>query len=193
MYCWVVSQFRMKGGGQKIFFSDQRGFAGIFGQHFHPRANVFDDRAADKNHFQRLRFQLRGTKENITSQLPAVSIAQNSHVQQAERLLGGILDVSGKENRTRASAENRSIIGGKFLDGYEQTFFFKKLQLRCAFSAGKNQRVAFCKVGDRAHFKRFRAKRMQHRGVSRKVPLNSQYPDFRSQGSGSIPVRKSAS
>ena len=177
MHGRIAGQFGMESRSQHTSLPDQRRLARIFGQDFDSRPDLIDDRPANEYHFQRLRFQFGRTEENVAGQLAAVSIAQHRHVQKAERVLRRVFHRSGKQDCTGTCAENRMLVRSKFLDRFEQTFFLQELQLGGGFAAGKNQRVTFVEIGDRADFESLRAERMQHRSVSRKISLHSQNSD----------------
>src|SRR6266403_3235007 len=104
--------------------------------------------------------------------LPAVTVAQHGHVQQAQRLLGGIFYFGGQQNRASARAENSFVFGGKFLDRFVQAFFLQELQLRGAFATRQNQAIAIREIFGGAHPHRLDAHSGEHRRVGREVSLN---------------------
>src|SRR6267142_6796337 len=110
--------------------------------------------------------------------LPTVTVAQHGHVQQAQRLLGGIFNFGSKHNRTRACTENSFVFGGKFLDRFVQAFFLQELQLRGAFAARQNQAIAISEIFGGAHLRRFDAHSREHRRVGREVSLHRENSDL---------------
>src|SRR5882762_7167150 len=106
--------------------------------------------------------------------LPAVTVAQDGHVQQAQRLLGGIFDFGSQQDRTCACTEDSFVFGGKFLDCFVQAFFLQELQLRGAFATRQNQAIAIRKIFGGAHLHRFDAHSREHRRVGREVSLHRQ-------------------
>src|SRR6267378_4271844 len=104
--------------------------------------------------------------------LPAVTVAQHGHVQQAQRLLDGIFYFGGQQNRASARAENSFVFGGKFLDRFVQAFFLQELQLRGAFATRQNQAIAIREIFGGAHLRRFDAHSREHRRVGREVSLH---------------------
>src|SRR5260370_7940476 len=104
--------------------------------------------------------------------LLAVTVAQHGHVQQAQRLLGGIFDFSSQQNRTRACPENSFVFGGKLLDRFIQAFFLQELQLRGAFATRQNQAIAIREIFGGAHLHCFDAHSREHRRVGREVSLH---------------------
>ena len=156
----------------------QRRFAGEVRQDFHPGADVFDNRRADKYHFHRSGFQLGAANGNIACELPAIGISQECHVYKPKRFLRGIVHLRSEQDGACAGAENRLILCCEFFYRIEESFFFQELQLCGGFPAGKNERVAIFQVRDRAHFYSFSPQRLQHRGMGGKIALYSQDSDF---------------
>jgi len=67
---------------------------------------------------------------------------------------------------------------GKFQDGFAEASSCRKLQLRRAFSARKNQSVASLEIGGRAQPPPFPPERSSIAACASEISLNRQYPDF---------------
>src|SRR5260221_14232803 len=168
----------MESGSNDGSLPYQCGFPGILGKNFKARSNTVNDRAANEDHFHGPGFKFGSAKETIACELAALRVAQNGHVEDAERFLRRIFYVSRKQDCPCAGAENRMVVRSKFLYSVEQAFFLQKLQLRGGFPARKNQRVALFEIGDGADFHRLRTKRLKQRGVRGKVTLDGEDSDF---------------
>src|SRR5439155_6837713 len=142
MHGCIICEFGMEGRGKDVALLNESRFAGIFGEDVDSGAHALDNGSADENHFHRFGFELGGSEKNVAGELAAISIAQNSHVQKAQRRLWRIGDVCGKENCASAGAEDGRIVRGEFFDGFEETFFHEELQLGGAFPAGKDKSMS---------------------------------------------------
>ncbi len=174
----VAREFGMERSGQDFVLLHQCRFAIVFGKNCDSGSDLFDDRAADEDHFQRIRLERGGTEEDVAGDLAAVAIAEDGHVEELERVLRWILDVGRQQNRTGAGAEHGAPLPGKFPDGVVKAFFLEKLELCSAFAAGQNQAVAVCEIGDGADFDGVSTELVKHGGVSLEISLDGQDSDF---------------
>jgi hypothetical protein len=174
----IVGEFGMKGSGEKIIFLDKCGLAGMAREHIDAGTNAFDDRATDENHFERIFFQGARAEENIAGELAAIAVAEDGHVEKAERRLRRIVDMSSEEDCAGTGAEDGVTGVGEFADGVVQAFFAEKLQLRGGFAAGKDEAVAGFEIVDGAHLDGVRAEGLQSGGVGGEVTLDSEDADF---------------
>src|ERR1700680_3960047 len=95
----VVGEFGMKSGSENMRFLYQRGLSGIFGEHGHSGSDALENWSANKHHFHRLTLQRGRPADHIAVNLPAVSIPEHGHVQQAKRFLLRILYFGRQQNR----------------------------------------------------------------------------------------------
>jgi hypothetical protein len=174
----IVGEFGMKGSGQKIIFLDECGPAGMAREHIDAGANPFDDRATDENHFERIFFQGARAEENIAGELAAIAVAEDGHVEKAERGLRRIVDTSSEKDCAGTGAEDGVTGVGEFADGLAQALFAEKLQLRGGFAAGKDEAVAGFEIVDSADLDGVCAEGLQSDGVGGEVTLDSEDADF---------------
>jgi hypothetical protein len=168
----IGGKFRVKGSGEDVALFYQCGFPFKFSQNTDAGCNLFDDRAANEHHLQRIFLERRGTEENIAGKLAAVAIAQNGHVQKFEGILPGIFHMCGQKNRSGAGAKYGSAFAGEFPNGVVKTLFLEELQLCGAFSARQDETVTTFQVGYGAHFKGVHAEFVKHFGVGLKITLD---------------------
>ena len=170
----VRSEFGMKRGSEEIFVLYQDGFAGIFGEDFERVAGAFDDGAADEDHFHRSGFEFARAEEDVAGDLAAVRVAENRHVHKAKRGLHRIFDFGGEQDCSGAGAEDGTAGVCEVSNGVVEAFFLEKLELRCAFTARKDEAVALFEIGDGADFERVGAEFAEARGVGFEVTLNGE-------------------
>src|ERR1700676_294960 len=178
----IVGKFGMERRSHDASLLHQRGLAGVFGQHFDSWRHTVNDRPADEHHLQRFALELARSEEDITRELAPVSVPQNRHIKNPQRVLRRVFHVRGQQNGSGAGAEDGVAVSGKFLDGHSKPFFLEELQLRSRFAARKNQPVAPGQIRRRAHLDGVRTQLLQHRGVRGKIALHRQYPDFKFAG-----------
>src|SRR5215469_7478706 len=164
----------MKRRGHNVFALYQRRFAGEFCEDFHALSCSLDDRSTNKYHFERLLLEHGRTTGNVAGDLPSVSVANDGHVHEIQRILLGMLDVFRKENCARAGSEDGAAALGEFYDFVRQAFFLQELQLRRALPAGQNQAVATFEVLGGAHFCCLRAKLLEHCRMRLEISLHRQ-------------------
>lgn len=174
----VRAEFGMERGSEEMLFLDEGGFARVFGENVDTGANAFDDGSADENHFHRLVLELGGAKENVAGELAAVGVAEDGHLKKTERSLRGIFDVGGEQDRAGARAEDGTAFAGEPLDGVEEAFFLKELELGGAFAAGENEAIAASELRRRANLEGFGAKLAEHGSMSGEVALDGEDADF---------------
>ncbi len=167
-----------KVAARRFPFLNESGLAGMLSENGDAWANTFNDGAADEHHFERICFQGAGAEENIAGELAAVTVAENGHIEKAERGLRGIIDMSGEQDCAGTGAENGVAVVSKFANGVVEAFFLEKLELRGAFATGKDQAVAGFKIVDGADLDGVRAEGLQSGGVSFEVTLDSEDADF---------------
>src|SRR5260221_840434 len=167
----VVGEFRMKRRGEHVSLLHQRRFPFVTGEHFNALPHFLNDWPADENHLQRLFLQRAWAEKDVACQLAAVAVAQDCHVQQAQRFLRRIVHLRSQQNSTGARAENSSALPGKLSNRVKQAVFLQELQLRGRFSAGQNNAVAPFQICNGAHLYRLCAQRLQHRRMRRKIAL----------------------
>jgi len=146
----VGSEFGMEGGGHDVAFLHQRRLVGEFGEDFDTFADALENWTADENHFERFVVQSCFTGDDVAVDLAAVAVAQDGHVEEAERSLLRIFYFGGQEDCASAGAENWTVVPGEFADGFVEAFFLEKLELGGAFAAGEDQAVAAFEIGDGA-------------------------------------------
>ena len=111
----------------------------VFAKNFDARANRFDDRRADKNHFDGRIAQFGAARVNVAGDLAAVSVAQHGNVEQPKRLLFRPMHFAREHDRAGARAEERAaILSRKLLQRVEETFFLHHFKMRGALATGKN-------------------------------------------------------
>jgi len=174
----IIGEFGMKGSGQKIIFLDECGLAGMAREHIDAGANALDNGATDENHLERVFFQGAGAEENVAGKLATVAVAEDGHVEKAERGLRRIVDMSGEEDCTGAGAKDGVAGVGEFADGVVEALFAEKLQLRGGFAAGKDEAVAGFEIVDGADLDGVRVEGLQSGGVGGEVTLDSEDADF---------------
>ncbi len=174
----VGSEFRVKRGGKDVTVLDKRGLAMPFGEDGDSLPDLFDDGAANEDHFERVFLQGAGTEEHVAGELAAVAVAQNGHVHELERVLWGIFHVRGEKNGAGTGAEDGVAVRGEVAYGVVETFFLEELELRGAFTAGENEAVAGVEVGDSTDFHRVLAELVEHGGVGLEVTLDGENADF---------------
>ena len=178
MHRCIGSEFGMECGGHHVAFLHQRWLAGEFGQDFDAFPDALENWGADENHFQRFIVESCFAGDDVAVDLAAVAVAQDGHVEQAERILRGIFHVGGEEDRAGARAKDRAIVGGEFVDGFVEAFFLKELELRGAFAAGEDEAVAAREIGGRADFDGVGAEIGEHPSMRRKITLYCEDSDF---------------
>ena len=174
----IVGEFGMKGSGEKIIFLDECGLAGMAREHIDAGANALDNGATDENHLEGIFFQGAGAEENVAGKLAAVAVAEDGHVEKAERGLRRIVDMSSEEDCAGAGAKDGVAGVGKFADGVVEALFAEKLQLRGGFAAGKDEAVAGFEIVDGADLDGVRVEGLQSGGVGGEVTLDSEDADF---------------
>jgi hypothetical protein len=174
----IVGEFGMKSGGEQIVFLNQRRLAGMARENGNAGTDAFDNGATDENHFEGILFQSARAEENIAGKLAAVAVAEDGHVEKAERGLRRIVDVAGEEDCACTSAEDGVTGAGEFPDGVVQAFFAEELELRGGLATGKDQAVAGFEIVDGADLDSFGAEGLQSGGVGGEVTLNSENADF---------------
>ena len=170
----------MEGGGHDVAFLHEGGLVGVFGEDFDTFADTLENWGANENHFERFVVQSCFAGDDVAVNLAAVAVAKNCHVEQAERILLRIFYVGGEEDGAGAGSKNGALCRYKFADGFVEAFFLEELELRGAFTAGKDQAVAAFEIGNRAHFNRFSAEIGEHFCVGREVTLYREYSDSQS-------------
>src|SRR5277367_6593961 len=168
----------MKGAGKDVSALDESGMMVVSGEDFYIGSYRFDDRAANEDHLERFVFEFCFAEENVTGKLPAVGIAKNGYVQEAERGLLGTLHVLCEKDGTGAGAENCFAVGGKLADGVLKAFFFEELQLRGAFAAWKDETGALLELRDGANFYGVSAEFAEAGGVGCEISLDGEDADF---------------
>src|SRR5260221_10080966 len=137
----------MESGSNDGSLPYQCGFPGILGKNFKARSNTVNDRAANEDHFHGPGFKFGSAKENIAGELAAVRVAQNGHVEEAERFLRRIFYVSRKQDCPRARGEKRVDVCRKFFYNVPQAFFLPKISLRGGIPAPKDPSVSLFGIG----------------------------------------------
>ncbi len=178
MHGCVGGEFGMECGGHHVAFLHQRWLAGEFGEDFDAFTDALENWGADENHFERFVVESGFAGDDVAVDLAAVAVAQDGHVEQAERILLRIFYVGGEEDCAGAGAENWAIVRGEFADGFVEAFFLEELELRGAFAAGEDETVAAFEIGGRADFDGFGAEIGEHSGVGGEVTLYSEDSDF---------------
>ena len=102
----IRAEFGVEGGGEDMAILDEDGLAVVFGEDGDSLPDCFDDWSSNKNHFERLFGEGGRAKEDVAGKLAAVTVAENRHIKEFQRILRGILNLSGEENRSSASAED---------------------------------------------------------------------------------------
>src|SRR5215813_10231613 len=97
----------MESGGHHAALLHQSWLSGVFSQDFDSGSDRVDDGSSDEDHFEWLGLELARREENVAGELAAVGVAQNGHVEQAERVLLRIPDLVGKEDSPGAGSEDR--------------------------------------------------------------------------------------
>src|SRR5260370_8503725 len=174
MHSGVVCQLRMKGGRHYLIPLHQGGFSGVLRENLHARPGPFDDGPADKNHFERLVLQFRGSANHVARDLPPVAITQYRHVQQFQGMLPGILAFRGKEYRPGACPKDRATLLREFRNRVRKALFLEKLQLCRALAPRQNQPVTTFELIGRAHLYGIRTQTRQHRRMGLEVSLHGQ-------------------
>jgi hypothetical protein len=128
----------VEGGGHDAAFLDQSGSVGVFGQDLDVGRDGVDYGSTDEDHLEGFRLEFAWGEENVAGYLTAVGVAEDCHIEEAERILGGVFDVGGEEDGSGAGAEDSVAGGGEFFDGVGKAFFLEELQLGGGFAAGKN-------------------------------------------------------
>src|SRR5882757_590536 len=156
MHSGVVCQFRMKGGRHNVVPLHQRGLPGVLRENFDARAGALNDRAANKDHFQRLFLQFRWAADHVARDLPAVGIPQHGHIQQFQGILPRIPHFRSEQYSSGARPEYRSSLLREFPNRVRQALFPQELQLCRALAARQNQTVAALEMSGSPYLRRFR-------------------------------------
>src|SRR5579871_4469813 len=181
MHSGVGREFWMEGRRHDVAFLHQRRLVGEFGEDFDTLANALENRSADENHFEWFVVESCFAGHDIAVDLAAVAVAEDRHIEQAERILLWIFHVGGEEDCAGAGAEDRAIIRREFADGFVETFFAQELKLCSAFTAGEDETVAAFQVGGGADLDGFSAEIGEHLGVRSKITLYRKDSDFQSR------------
>jgi len=153
------------------------GLAFVLRENGNTLPDFFDDRPANKNHFEWIFAEGARAEENVAGELAAVTIAENGHVEELQGILRRVLDLRGEENGARAGAEN-GVFPGEIADSVEEALFLEKLQLGGRFAAGQDEAVATIEIGDGAHLDGGCSEFAEASGVSFEITLNSKNTDF---------------
>jgi len=173
----VGGQFGVESGSEDVAALHEDRFALMFRQDGHSPADFFDDRTADEHHFERFCGERAGFEEDVACELAAVAVAKDGHVQELERILGGVFDLSGQKNGTGAGAEDGVACGGKFADGAVEAFLLEELELGGGFASGKDKAVATIEITDGADFDGRGAEFAEAGGVGGEITLDSEDAD----------------
>ena len=174
----------MERGGHDVALLHERGLVGEFGEDIDAFADALEDGSADKNHLERFVVQSGFAGDDVAVDLAAVAVAEDSHVEQAERILLWIFYVGSEQDRAGAGAEDGSLIRDEFADGFVEAFFLEELELRGAFAAGEDEAVAAREIGGRADFDGVGAEIGEHPGVGGEVTLDGEDSDFQAKLQG---------
>jgi hypothetical protein len=185
--CGVAGEFGMKGSGEDVVPLHERGIAVVFCEDFNSRRDLFDDRAADENHFQWVLLECGGTEENVAGELAAVGVAKDGHVEELEGILRRIFHFCREKDGAGAGAEDGTALVGEFADGVVEAFFLEELELRGAFATREDEAVATPEVGDGANFDGFGAEFVKPGGVGGEVSLDGEDADFHEVNARSVP------
>ena len=161
-------------------FCTSAGLPAYFGEDFDAFADALDDRGADENHFERLVVQRGLPGDDVAVHLAAVAVAQDGHVEQAERILLRIFYSEASRIAPAQVPKTGAVSAANLRDRFVEAFFLQKLELRGAFAAGKDQAVAAFEVGGCADFHGVDAEVGEHSRVGGEVTLYRENPDFQS-------------
>ena len=92
----------------------------------------------------------------------------------------GIFYFGGEQDCPCAGAKNGAAGVCEVSNGVAEAFFLEKLELRCTFTARKDEAVALFEIGDGADFERVGAEFAEARGVGFEVTLNGENSDLQS-------------
>src|SRR5215472_16407963 len=84
MHGGVVSQFRVKGGRHNAISLHQRGLSCVFRQNLQIRARVFNNRASNENHLERLLLERSGAADHVAGNLSPVRVSHHGHVHKIQ-------------------------------------------------------------------------------------------------------------
>jgi len=185
---WIGREFRVKCSRENTAILDQDGSPLVFSENCNSLSNFLDDRAADEDHLERLFGERARAEEHIASELAAIAIAENGHVEEVEGILRGILDLRGEKNRARACAED-GVVFREFAYGVVQTLFLEKLQLRGGLTTRKDETIAAIQVSNGTDLYGLGAEFAKPGSVSFEVTLDGQDADFglSREGHGTYP------
>src|SRR5437763_1887459 len=126
----------MKRRRDYVFSLHQGGPAFVLSEYLDTLTRPLDNRGADEDHLQRLVFEGGGATDDVAVHLPAVSVAQDGDIEQAERFLLRIFYLFGQQDCARAGAEDSLVGCHEFSDGLVESLFLQELQLSGALAPG---------------------------------------------------------
>src|SRR5665213_2531200 len=114
-----------------------------------PGAETADDGCTDKDRLQVVAHR-HGNAADAAVGLPAVSVALDGEIHQAQARLRGMCYFAGQQDRSGATAEDRLVLI-EALERFGQPFLVQQLQHGGTFATRDDQAVAAVQVGNRAY------------------------------------------
>ena len=149
----VIAQLGMKRGSHDISLANEGGKAIAPGQNVHAGADFENSRSTDKHHLQRTARERGFAGENAGVNLAAEGIALNNRVEDAQASLGGIADLTRKQDGSGACAKDRTL-STEPLQVVKEATPFEELEHCGGLTAGEDQPVEIRKLIRLAHFDR---------------------------------------
>src|SRR5579863_1589197 len=112
----VGRKFGMERGGHHVAFLHQSWLVGKFGENLDAFADALENWSTNENHFKRFVVQRRFAGDDVAVDLATVAVAENGHVEQAQRILLWIFYVGCEQDRAGAGAKNWMLVRGEFAD-----------------------------------------------------------------------------
>ncbi len=115
---------------------------------------------------------------NFARQLPAVGVARDHQIGEAERLLRGSAHLAGQQNGAGAGAEKGHAARVKRAQRRFEALFLQKFEHGGAFAAGQNHSIYLRRVLRRAHENVIGAEALKHARVGFVIALHCEDADL---------------
>src|SRR5216117_2939616 len=176
----VVGELRVEGGHQDAALPRHHRLVAVGGERLDAGADAPDARGADEDHLDRRGAALEGraTARLEGLALPAVRVALDPDVDEAERELRGALHLPRQENQPGAGAEDRPPLGVELLERRHEPPLVHEFEQRRALAPGNDEAVDVRELLGLADFARLDAAPPQRLGVEVEVALQREDADF---------------
>src|SRR5579875_3529518 len=171
----------MKGRGQDIVFADENGEAVAVCKHFDSRSSLYNARRAYIDHLQWAAGDFGFSYLNAAVNLPSISVALYSGIENGQALLRWIANFFGKQNASGACAEG-GLLAHEGLQRIKEAIAGQKFQERRRFAAGDYKTVNVGQLFRFANKDGFCSGLAQGLGVSSVVALDGKNSDAELRG-----------